>query len=235
MALNRLQAKGLIERPAALEVSFAPRSAPEVGHAPETWPVPNEALSRLGPIERVPVGADRELSGPWRRMMREQHPQGEGPQIVNDSRHLTLESVQMKNLASHVLGLASARCYWRPTGRAAATRASATAGRTGRFWEPPRGGAARTAPVGRSAGRSPFSLPKPTGCSLMRIRTSTRCCSVTVLQFTPEAVRRWRRCRGGGGMRRPSCGVWCPEFLGNRLHFSQLFALRPLHSAWSRC
>ncbi len=156
IALNRLAQRGMIELPAARAVSFVARN-PKTKETPQSWAQVCAPLSKLGAIELVLIGGDQVLSRLWRAMMREQHPQGDGPLcgaqlrylvrcrqgvlgglsfsaaawrvavrdehigwtermreqrlplIVNNSRFLILNSVQVKNLASHVLGLVSQR------------------------------------------------------------------------------------------------------------------------------
>ncbi len=146
----------MIELPAARAVSFVARN-PKTKETPQSWAQVCVPLSKLGAIELVLINADQALSRLWRAMMREQHPQGDGPLcgaqlrylirckqgvlgglsfsaaawqvgvrdqhigwtgrmreqrlplIVNNSRFLILNSVQVKNLASHVLGLVSQR------------------------------------------------------------------------------------------------------------------------------
>lgn len=156
VALNRLAQRGMIELPAPRAVSFAARSR-KPREVRQPWPQVRGALSKLGAIELVLVNGKPALSRLWRAMMREQHPQGDGPLcgaqlrylircpqgvlgglsfsaaawrvevrdehigwtermreqrlplIVNNSRFLILHSVEVKNLASHVLGLVSRR------------------------------------------------------------------------------------------------------------------------------
>ncbi len=156
IALNRLAKRGMIELPAARAVSFVARN-PKTKETPQSWAQVCAPLSKLGAIELVLINGDQALSRLWRAMMREQHPQGDGPLcgaqlrylircrqgvlgglsfseaawrvavrdehigwtermreqrlplIVNNSRFLILRSVNVKNLASHVLGLVSQR------------------------------------------------------------------------------------------------------------------------------
>jgi hypothetical protein len=156
IALNRLEQRGLIELPAAREVSFAPRS-PKPEEPLPPWLQLKAPLSRLGEVELVLVNGERELSGLWRAMMREHHPLRDGPLcgaqlryvircpkgvlgglsfsaaagrlavrdegigwsermreqrlplVVGNSRFLILPGLDVKNLASHVLGLATRR------------------------------------------------------------------------------------------------------------------------------
>jgi Domain of unknown function (DUF4338)/Transposase Tn5 dimerisation domain/Transposase DNA-binding len=153
IVLNKLERRGVIELPAAREVSFVPRRPRPA--EPMQWPRIEGALSKLGHIELVVVNGDKALSRQWRAMMQAHHPLGDGPLcgaqlrylirseqgilgglsfsaaawrlgvrdewigwsegtraahlalIVGNSRFLIVPSVQVKNLASHVLGLAS--------------------------------------------------------------------------------------------------------------------------------
>lgn len=153
IVLNKLERRGVIELPAAREVSFVPRRPRPA--EPMRWPRIEGALSKLGHIELVVVNGDKALSRQWRAMMQAHHPLGDGPLcgaqlrylirseqgilgglsfsaaawrlgvrdewigwsegtraahlalIVGNSRFLIVPSVQVKNLASHVLGLAS--------------------------------------------------------------------------------------------------------------------------------
>lgn len=153
IVLNKLERRGVIELPAAREVSFVPRRPRPA--EPMQWPRIEGALSTLGHIELVVVNGDKALSRQWRAMMQAHHPLGDGPLcgaqlrylirseqgilgglsfsaaawrlgvrdewigwsegtraahlalIVGNSRFLIVPSVQVKNLASHVLGLAS--------------------------------------------------------------------------------------------------------------------------------
>ena len=153
IVLNKLERRGLIELPAAREVSFLARRPRPA--EPMQWPQIEAGLSKLGRIELVVVNGDKALSRQWRAMMQAHHPLGDGPLcgaqlrylirseqgilgglsfsaaawrlgvrdewigwsegtraarlslIVGNSRFLIVPSVQVKNLASHVLGLAS--------------------------------------------------------------------------------------------------------------------------------
>jgi hypothetical protein len=153
IVLNKLGRRGVIELPAAREVSFVPRRPRPA--EPMQWPRIEGALSKLGHIELVVVNGDKALSRQWRAMMQAHHPLGDGPLcgaqlrylirseqgilgglsfsagawrlgvrdewigwsegtraarlalIVGNSRFLIVPSVQVKNLASHVLGLAT--------------------------------------------------------------------------------------------------------------------------------
>jgi Domain of unknown function (DUF4338)/Transposase Tn5 dimerisation domain/Transposase DNA-binding len=151
IVLNKLERRGVIELPAAREVSFVARRPRPA--EPMQWPQIEGALSKLGHIELVVVNGDKALSRQWRAMMQAHHPLGDGPLcgaqlrylirskqgilgglsfsaaawrlgvrdewigwsegtraarlalIVGNSRFLIVPSVQVKNLASHVLGL----------------------------------------------------------------------------------------------------------------------------------
>ncbi len=153
IVLNKLERRGVIELPAAREVSFVARRPRPA--EPMQWPQIEGALSKLGHIELVVVNGDKALSRQWRAMMQAHHPLGDGPLcgaqlrylirskqgilgglsfsaaawrlgvrdewigwsegtraarlalIVGNSRFLIVPSVQVKNLASHVLGLAT--------------------------------------------------------------------------------------------------------------------------------
>jgi hypothetical protein len=154
VALLKLSGRGLIELPAAQDVSFA-RCAPAAQAALASWLTIQAPLEQLGRVWLVPVdGGQAELSRTWWAMMQEHHPLGGGPlcgaqmryliaceagvlgglsfsaaawrlaprdawigwddaarraglsKVVANSRFLILPSVQVPNLASHVLALA---------------------------------------------------------------------------------------------------------------------------------
>lgn len=157
VALLKLSRRGLIELPAAREVSFA-RPTLTAQAALASWLTIEALLVQLGRVWLVPVdGEQAELSRTWWAMMQEHHPLGAGPlcgaqmryliaceagvlgglsfsapawrlaprdawigwddakrraglsKVVANSRFLILPSVQVPNLASHVLALALKR------------------------------------------------------------------------------------------------------------------------------
>ena len=157
VALLKLSRRGLIELPAAQDVSFA-RATQTQGAAPPSWLTTRSPLAQLGRVWLVPVDAGQaDLSRTWWAMMQAHHPLGAGPlcgaqmryliaceagvlgglsfsapawrlaprdawigwddaarrkglsRVVANSRYLILPSVQVPNLASHVLALALKR------------------------------------------------------------------------------------------------------------------------------
>jgi Domain of unknown function (DUF4338)/Transposase Tn5 dimerisation domain/Transposase DNA-binding len=157
VALLKLSRRGLIELPAAQDVSFA-RAALSARAVQPSWLRIEAPLAQLGRVWLVPVdGGQAELSRTWWAMMQAHHPLGAGPlcgaqmryliaceagvlgglsfsapawrlaardawvgwndaarrkglsKVVANSRYLILPSVQVPNLASHVLALALKR------------------------------------------------------------------------------------------------------------------------------
>ena len=153
-ALLKLEARGLIELPAAKPTTFTRR----VERKATVWPTVTGSLAELGDVELLQIDSrDKELSSLWCEMMRAHHPLSDGPlcgaqlrylvksgagfigglsfsaaawrlkardewigwddaargrgleKIVGNSRFLLLPTVQVPNLASHVLGLAVRR------------------------------------------------------------------------------------------------------------------------------
>jgi len=158
VALLKLARRGLIELPAAQEVSFSRRTQAAPPAEQASWLSMCAPLRQLGPVWLVPVdSAQAEMSRTWWAMMQTHHPLGAGPlcgaqirylvaceagvigglsfsaaawrlaprdewigwddaarraglsKVVNNSRFLILPSVQVPNLASHVLALALKR------------------------------------------------------------------------------------------------------------------------------
>ena len=77
-ALLKLERRGMIELPAAREVSFEPRTPPAAQPEP-AWVRIKGALSGLSGIALVVVNGDKALSRQWRVMMRAHHPLSDGP------------------------------------------------------------------------------------------------------------------------------------------------------------
>ena len=158
VALLKLARRGLIELPAAREVSFSRPAQSGLPAEPARWLSICAPLGQLGPVWLMPVNsAQTEQSRTWWAMMQAHHPLGGGPlcgaqiryllvcqvgvigglsfsaaawrlgprdawigwddgsrraglsKVVNNSRFLILPSVQVANLASHVLALALKR------------------------------------------------------------------------------------------------------------------------------
>ncbi|MBK7235239.1 MAG: DUF4338 domain-containing protein [Sterolibacteriaceae bacterium] len=86
IVLNKLERRGLIELPAAREVSFLARRPRPA--EPMQWPQIEAGLSKLGRIELVVVNGDKALSRQWRAMMQAHHPLGDGPLCGAQLRYL---------------------------------------------------------------------------------------------------------------------------------------------------
>ena len=86
-ALLKLERRGMIELPAAREVSFEPRTPPAAQPEP-AWVRIKGALSGLSGIALVVVNGDKALSRQWRVMMRAHHPLSDGPLCGAQLRYL---------------------------------------------------------------------------------------------------------------------------------------------------
>jgi len=88
VALLKLARRGLIELPAAQEMSFA-RRAEAAQAAPPSWLTIEAPLAQLGQVWLVPVDSGQaELSRTWWAMMQAHHPLGAGPLCGAQMRYL---------------------------------------------------------------------------------------------------------------------------------------------------
>ena len=87
VALIKLEELGVIELPAARQVSFTPSRPRTVEVKPE-WTKLRTSLSKLSGIKLVVVNGNKELSQLWRAMMKAHHRLGDGPLCGAQLRYL---------------------------------------------------------------------------------------------------------------------------------------------------